>query len=144
MSPDHPGYGPHHSLSFPTWHRIYLHVLETNLLSTAHEIAEMYPAEQRDEYRHAARMLRLPYWDWLSHAELPEIVTREVISLQTPKGEMEIFNPLFSYKFRAGSGSKNGFPEDMKVSMVHRKIVRGSETGLLMGQHHRYLCFQKQ
>ncbi len=97
-----------------------MNLFETSLLKAAHEISDMYPAEERDEYQHAADMLRLPYWDWLSHAELPDLATREKIGVHTPKGWMEIVNPLFTYKFHAGSGLKNGFPEDMKVGIVPR------------------------
>lgn len=112
---EEPGYCTHYSTAFPPWHRTYLLLFESKLVQAAREIAKKYPMHIRDEYVREAAALRLPYWDWLQDAQLPEVVTKETISVFRPEGLKESTNPLFTYRFQARSSIINNLTSDIVV-----------------------------
>ncbi|KAF6829899.1 tyrosinase 2 [Colletotrichum musicola] len=121
--PKESGYCAHYSITFPTWHRIYLLHFEFLISQAAMKIAERYPEKERGLYLRAAESLRLPYWDWLSNSELPDVVTRENITVHAPEGRGERANPLFAYMFHTddrdnGLGSSH---EEVKVPQTLRR-----------------------
>lgn len=78
-------------------------------MRAAQDIAKEYPLRLKEEYVREAETLRLPYWDWLKDAQLPEVVMKETITVLGPEGLREIINPLFTYKFQAGSSVPANF-----------------------------------
>ncbi|KAI9894687.1 MAG: hypothetical protein M1814_002043 [Vezdaea aestivalis] len=58
------GYCTHGSPLFPFWHRVYLALLEQSLYVTIMDIVEEFPASAKPKYKAAARLFRLPYWDY--------------------------------------------------------------------------------
>ncbi|KAF6823963.1 tyrosinase [Colletotrichum plurivorum] len=121
--PKESGYCVHYGITFPTWHRIYLLHFESVISQAALEIATRYAESDRNEYMRAAKSLRLPYWDWLSNAELPDVVTRENITVNTPEGRKEMANPLFAYRFHAVDRKNGPAPnnEEVKVPQTLRR-----------------------
>jgi tyrosinase len=75
------------------------------IVEQAHMLADSFPSgAERDRYVTAAATLRLPYWDWAKVPSvgghvMPDSLSKPTISVQTPKGQDEIDNPLYSYKF---------------------------------------------
>jgi tyrosinase len=50
-------------------------------------------------YQAAADNLRLPYWDWASIPQMPNVVSEPTITITTANGDEEVNNPLFTYQF---------------------------------------------
>lgn len=65
----------------------------------AQDIAASYPDENRDTYVAAATTLRVPYWDWASDPPMPDALVTPTITINTPEGQQEVNNPLYTYKF---------------------------------------------
>ncbi|KEF59470.1 uncharacterized protein A1O9_04314 [Exophiala aquamarina CBS 119918] len=131
----YPGFCMHAATPFATWHRPYLALFEVALCSKpasrswapansrqqvlwthAQGIAEAYPDDQRPRYRAAALALRIPYWDWAIHPELPDVVTEPLVTVNTPVGTRTIENPLYQYVFQSDAAG-NGFPSTDPVGL---------------------------
>ncbi|CAG8802314.1 3142_t:CDS:2, partial [Cetraspora pellucida] len=94
------GYCQHGNILFPPWHRPYLLLMESQLVSEAKEIALKYPENERQIYVEAAKQLRHPYWDWADEKAIkgiPEIFISPEIEINSPDGKKKIKNPLKSY-----------------------------------------------
>ena len=121
------GYCTHSSAIFTTWHRPYLLLLEQLLCDQARTIAEQFQGDDAARYQAAAEEVRLPYWDWSSRStqsRIPASVKQSSISVNTPNGEANIPNPLFSYRFLSPQ------PQD---SGLGTQTVRGSSDDQLFG-----------
>ncbi|KAK0622707.1 hypothetical protein B0T14DRAFT_494314 [Immersiella caudata] len=96
------GYCPHGELTFITWHRPYLALLEQTIHAHATRIAAQYPPSSSATYKSAAETLRLPFWDWAnpSTPTAPPITTEPSITITTPSGPSTFPNPLYSYPFQ--------------------------------------------
>ncbi|TGZ77648.1 Di-copper centre-containing protein, partial [Ascodesmis nigricans] len=93
------GYCSHASGLFPTWHRIYVALLEQRLLVHAQRIASRFTGPDSRRYRDAGERCRISYWDWSETDVLPSVITTPRITVTTPDGPNEIANPLYSYRF---------------------------------------------
>ncbi|KAK4450897.1 tyrosinase [Podospora aff. communis PSN243] len=95
------GYCPHGQLTFITWHRPYLALLEQTIHTHATRIAAQYPPSSSAAYKSAAETLRFPYWDWAdaSTPMAPPVTTEPTITITTPSGRSTINNPLYTYEF---------------------------------------------
>jgi tyrosinase len=117
------GYCVHGSQEFPTWHRPYLAMLEQTIYKRMADLAEQYPAANKQTYRDAVKKFRLPYWDYYRPRgkavtfpgvvnngttttatydfSVPQIFTVEKIMLKTPtKNQLEAKdNPLRLFNF---------------------------------------------
>lgn len=96
------GYCTHTSILFMTWHRTYMAFFEQQLVSIAKGIANQYPTSTRAAYQTAAAQLRMPYWDWAAKPPnggptLPQSITAQSVTLDTPSGSQTILNPLLQY-----------------------------------------------
>jgi tyrosinase len=69
-------------------------------------IAQMYPADVRDNYAAAAANFRIPYWDWAAVPPSGQSVFPTSVGgspsvvVNGPLGTQTIANPLFSYQFK--------------------------------------------
>ncbi|EPS44263.1 hypothetical protein H072_1759 [Dactylellina haptotyla CBS 200.50] len=101
------GYCTHASILFPTWHRPYLAAYEQILGGIMVNLANQYPAGQvRNRYVAAASKFRLPYWDWASNGQVPDIIGNQPrVSVEKPQGFVQINNPLYTYIFHPFSPS---------------------------------------
>ncbi|EWC46726.1 hypothetical protein DRE_03971 [Drechslerella stenobrocha 248] len=94
------GYCTHASILFPTWHRPYIAAYEQILGNIIRNLANQYPASSRSRYQAAANRFRLPYWDWASNANIPNIIGTQVqVTVEKPQGFVRIDNPLYTYTF---------------------------------------------
>ncbi|KAL8693817.1 MAG: hypothetical protein Q9218_001417 [Villophora microphyllina] len=103
------GYCTHASTLFPTWHRPYMALFEEIIWYNAQQIASSYPRAKRDQYRAAARTLRIPYWDWSTSPTMPLEVNQPTIFINAPNGTSSIQNPLYTYTFHPQPSSSD-FP----------------------------------
>ncbi|KAI0737489.1 tyrosinase [Irpex lacteus] len=95
------GYCTHGTVLFPTWHRPYVAAVEQFIHDRAVEIAKEYKDSDSKQWADAAESLRMPYWDWANDALPPdEVIQYETISIITPHGKAEVFNPLYSFAFK--------------------------------------------
>jgi len=46
-------------------------------------------------YQTAANNFRLPYWDWASVADMPDVVSQQYIQITTASGVETVSNPLY-------------------------------------------------
>ncbi|KAJ0120575.1 hypothetical protein J7T55_015304 [Diaporthe amygdali] len=113
----YPGYCTHESVTFPTWHRVYMALFEQVIQDTAYEIAKKYPSEDRHSYEDAAKNLRIPYWDWIEHPRLPLVATTPEIRVRSPKGWQYTQNPLYNYTFHPGPEG-NSLPDDSPIGKL--------------------------
>ncbi|KAJ6261097.1 Tyrosinase [Drechslerella dactyloides] len=106
------GYCTHASILFPTWHRPYLAAYEQILGNIMRNLANQYPAgNTRSRYQAAANRFRLPYWDWASNAQVPDIIgSQPQVTVEKPQGFVRINNPLFTYSFHPFSSSIFPYP----------------------------------
>ena len=118
------GYCAHSRLVFPTWHRPYLAQYEQALYLTIVGLIEDFVDEKvKANYRAAAQLFRLPYWDYYRPRgdevhfpgvtqrqkkqtsfpydfSLPQIFTMEEVMIRVPpNNEIKLVkNPLYTYK----------------------------------------------
>lgn len=102
----HWGYCTHNGLLFSTWHRPYVLLYEQAIHQYAVDIAEeIKDTTIKGRYRNAAKLLRLPYWDWAETPPkgehvLPDSIAKPTISITFPNSTVAtIANPLFDYRF---------------------------------------------
>ena len=86
-----------------------MYCVQQVLWTHALDIANTFPADQRDQYRSAAWSLRVPFWDWTLNPALPDVVAQPQVTVNTPNGWQTIDNPLYSYTFQSDAAG-NGFP----------------------------------
>ncbi|OCL11103.1 Di-copper centre-containing protein [Glonium stellatum] len=114
------GYCSHSSILFPTWHRVYLAMLEQSVFLTVTNIASRFPEPQKKKYVSAAGRFRLPFWDpFLPRQKLMNVHGYPIyrcgvpIILMIPKVRVrmpehpteltEIDNPLYNCRFPNGT-----------------------------------------
>ncbi|XXH04031.1 hypothetical protein Hte_010442 [Hypoxylon texense] len=97
------GYATHRSVLFPVWHRPYLALFEQVISECAVRLAKEYDEDVRPAYEDAARVLRIPYWDWAAKPWLPDIVVAPFRIVQTPEGLVNMTNPLHRFTFPNGT-----------------------------------------
>ncbi|OJD35302.1 di-copper centre-containing protein [Diplodia corticola] len=115
-----PGYCPHSSNLFGSWHRPYLSLWEQAIIQYANEIINETPAgATKTRYQTAVKTLRFPFWDWAkktSSGITPQPLTQAYIQVTFPQNgsSKSIPNPLYAYRFQVvpdpyfdGSYSKN-------------------------------------
>lgn len=128
---DKAGYCPHGEITFVTWHRPYLVLLEQTMHAHAQTIASKYTGASAATYKSAAETLRLPYWDWASDpdAAIPPVTTQPTIKINTPTGPADVHNPLYSYRFQTFPFTDPDF-QDQAVSQFNetKRSVDGSEN----------------
>jgi len=108
-------------LTFITWHRPYVTLIEQSIQAQAQKIAALYPSSSSAAYKAAALTLRFPYWDWATDAQLPPIITEPTITITTPSGSKTIRNPLYSYQFQ-------NFPFTDEDMLNYPKVAQFNET----------------
>ncbi|CAG8757341.1 27225_t:CDS:2, partial [Dentiscutata erythropus] len=94
------GYCHHGDILFPTWHRPYMMLIESQLINEAKKIAAQYPDTEKEKYVEAANQLRHPYWDWADLKAIkgvPQFFTDLQLELNTPTGKKNVTNPLKRY-----------------------------------------------
>ncbi|KAK3311781.1 hypothetical protein B0H66DRAFT_609094 [Apodospora peruviana] len=75
-------------ITFITWHRPYIALLEQTVQSQAEKIASsVHTGSSAEAYKAAAQTLRFPYWDW-------------AVKPLLPAGPLTLRNPLYSYEFQ--------------------------------------------
>jgi tyrosinase len=74
-------------------------VIQQIIASHAQDVAKGYSGPLSSVYQAAADNLRLPYWDWASIPQMPDVVSEETITITTANGDRVVDNPLFAYKF---------------------------------------------
>ncbi|KAF9231286.1 common central domain of tyrosinase-domain-containing protein [Melanogaster broomeanus] len=103
------GFCNHASVSFPTWHRPYVMVVEQAIGdyadNIAQQIANAYPVEG-PTWINAAKELRFPYWDWadpkVDEEPFPSVFYADELTIRAPgpEGQMvDVPNPLAFYAF---------------------------------------------
>ncbi|KAH7930607.1 Di-copper centre-containing protein [Leucogyrophana mollusca] len=101
------GYCNHGAVSFPTWHRPYVMLIEQSIgetaLRIANQIAALYPSEG-DEWLKAANELRFPYWDWaeieVATTGVPSVLICKEVEITVNGGATSpVPNPLSTYVF---------------------------------------------
>jgi tyrosinase len=64
----------------------------------------------------AANNFRIPYWDWASVPQMPDVVNAENLLVTTPSGARNISNPLIQYHFQEFPFDKKYFPSSKDVA----------------------------
>src|ERR1700722_4418945 len=110
------------SRPFFSRHRPFLALYEQTLAQKALEVANEYtdPA-LKQKYTNAALRFRIPYWDWASDPDIPDLVAKQQsIQLTTPTGVQTIPNPVYSYTFPPlYSDFADGLPDEKTVRFPH-------------------------
>jgi hypothetical protein len=79
--------------------------------------------DDRQRYRNALRLLRIPYWDWASNRTangtlFPQSIGgSEYMEINGPNGPQVIRNPLYSYEFKPLD--QLDFLDMNPVSLIH-------------------------
>ncbi|KAL1639538.1 hypothetical protein SLS58_007842 [Diplodia intermedia] len=101
-----PGYCPHSSNLFGTWHRPYISLFEQLVLQYANEIVNETPAgATKTKYQTAVKTLRFPFWDWAKKTTagvIPGPLAQATIQVTFPQNgtSTSIPNPLYAYRFQ--------------------------------------------
>ncbi|KAG9312492.1 common central domain of tyrosinase-domain-containing protein [Chiua virens] len=101
------GYCHHTVVTFPSWHRPYVMLIEQAIGEYAENIAQQIENANPDEkglWADAAKQLRFPYWDWadpkVTQEGVPSLFINEDVSVHAPgKNTVTVLNPLVSFKF---------------------------------------------
>ncbi|KAI0204609.1 hypothetical protein F4808DRAFT_457053 [Astrocystis sublimbata] len=92
------------------WHRAYLVLYEQVLGEEVQRLALEYTGENESVYREASQILRLPYWDWATDSALPPCTTWKNITVNSPKGPVNLHNPLYNYRWPTYPLNETEFP----------------------------------
>ncbi|KAF6229867.1 hypothetical protein HO133_004204 [Letharia lupina] len=95
----------------------------------AQQIATTYPTAQRSTYQAAATTLRVPYWDWVLNATMPDPVNSPMISVNSPHGVTNIVNPLYNYTFHPQPSAVDFPPSDGMIAEYHSTVRYPSSSG---------------
>lgn len=147
------GYCNHAMLTFPTWHRPYLAMLEQTIYAKMVQIAGTFPAANRQSYLNAVQKSRMPYIDYSrprAHKNvtipavqgngattipwdfsIPQILTVEKIMLRTPTNNALTLsdNPLYTFDF----------PKVGSIPLNQWTIAGGHYSHVLTQRHPRKL-----
>ncbi|KAF3916772.1 Tyrosinase [Dactylellina cionopaga] len=103
------GYCTHADILFLSWHRPYLALYEGLLYAEVQKIAKQFKSGTDDSTKHlaSAATWRMPYWDWAASATIPTLIgnTPKVTVLDPIKGNVQIDNPLYGYKYNFANPS---------------------------------------
>lgn len=131
------GYCPHDMIIFPAWHRVYVALFEQEFVAVAQSIANSWPTSgastTRSQMQAAANTLRLPYWDWAAHPPsglntLPTVMTEEYITVNGPKGQESLTNPLFRYSFQSPAPNNLVYSPFVEWGVTHRYPTNDANT----------------
>jgi tyrosinase len=109
---NYPGYCPHHSNYFPTWHRAYVALFEQVLQQNAIQQVNKFPnGATKQRYMAAATSMRSPYWDWTQNtggSAFPSLFTNPMVQVTMAQNnravKKTIPNPLYQYRFKPNPG----------------------------------------
>ncbi|KAI6108747.1 common central domain of tyrosinase-domain-containing protein [Pisolithus thermaeus] len=104
------GYCNHGSVSFPTWHRPYVMLVEQAIGDVADRLAADIERENPKEvglWVPEARKLRFPYWDWAEERVIvegfPPVIVDDTVEILLPGGRTaSVRNPLSYYSYQGG------------------------------------------
>ncbi|KIJ67237.1 hypothetical protein HYDPIDRAFT_25708 [Hydnomerulius pinastri MD-312] len=102
------GYCNHGSVSFPTWHRPYVMLVEQAIGDWADQFARQIESANPGEvglWIPAANKFRFPYWDWahpkVADEGLPPVLYEETLEIMVAGGQMKtVTNPFASYSYQ--------------------------------------------
>ncbi|KAJ3555443.1 hypothetical protein NM688_g2573 [Phlebia brevispora] len=113
------GYCTHASILFPTWHRLYVALIEQAVHECMKKVLLEFPSDKQAALKPAVGFWRYPYWDWAlvkpgtTELVVPELLRTPRVSVQRPNGVIqEIDNPMYRYRFPLNSEGKiEGFTQ---------------------------------
>jgi tyrosinase len=79
-------------------------------------IASAYSGSASHIYKRAADSFRIPYWDWASVPQMPDVVNAENLTVTTPSGVRNVRNPLLQYRFQKYPFDKKYFPSSKDIA----------------------------
>ncbi|KAJ3555445.1 hypothetical protein NM688_g2574 [Phlebia brevispora] len=111
------GYCTHASILFPTWHRLYVALIEQAVHECMKKVLAEFPQDKQAALKPAVDHWRYPYWDWAlvkpgtTELVVPELLRLEKIDVQRPNGvTQKIDNPMYRYQFPLNAqGQIEGF-----------------------------------
>ncbi|KAK8014508.1 tyrosinase precursor [Apiospora arundinis] len=111
---DQLGFCPHSQVLFTAWHRPFMALYEQTLGDHVQALASQYNDSSSASYKAAAESFRVPYWDWAADYRLPTSTTDQRVTVKGPHGQVDIPNPLYSYKWQEFplKSDPNYFPKD--------------------------------
>jgi tyrosinase len=131
------GYCAHDSVLFPTWHRPYLALFEQRVHAYATQIAAASTGTDRNARITAANNLRIPYWDWASNHNIPDVVSSQKISVKIPCTTQKtgscwttVDNPLYTWKMQKPNANlfPTNDPNDGQVARYSFTVRQPSST----------------
>ncbi|KAI6043782.1 common central domain of tyrosinase-domain-containing protein [Pisolithus marmoratus] len=104
------GYCNHGSVSFPTWHRPYVMLVEQAIGDVADGLAadiERANPGEAGRWVPEARKLRFPYWDWAAPKVVtegfPPVIVDDTVRILVAGGQTAVVrNPLSYYSYQGG------------------------------------------
>ena len=121
-------YCAHNKVTFATWHRPYLLLFEVRSLLCNQSGIESYfslerrlydimieeivnpmpDGQEKQLWKIAAQTWRLPYWDWASNSNVPELLTKELLEIVESASIVggvkirKVHNPLWKFSMNTG------------------------------------------
>ncbi|KAJ5646047.1 hypothetical protein N7490_002419 [Penicillium lividum] len=94
------GYCTHNNVLFPIWHRAYLALYEQRISEIMAGIVKEFTVENKEEWEDAARLWRLPFWDWGLTTSVPNLSKwpTAIVPTKDGSGEEAIQNPLYQFR----------------------------------------------
>ncbi|KAI0483901.1 Di-copper centre-containing protein [Xylaria cf. heliscus] len=109
------------------WHRAYLVFYEQSLGNEVQRLALQYTNDDAPAYLEASQKLRFPYWDWASDPTLPSSSTQENITVNGPNGQINLHNPLYSYRWQTYPLNETQFPGQGEIGPETTRHEDGSD-----------------
>ncbi|KAJ3555446.1 hypothetical protein NM688_g2572 [Phlebia brevispora] len=135
------GYCTHASILFPTWHRLYVALIEQAVHECMKQVLAEFPQDKQGALKLAVDHWRYPYWDWAlvkpgtTELVVPELMRLEKIDVQRPNGvKQTIDNPMYRYRFPLNSkGEIDGFTSERYSTAPFTVRHPTSETAWTQG-----------
>lgn len=145
------GYCAHSSVTFPTWHRPYVTMMEQAVYVEMLQVARSFDGQDaKQKYLNACERFRFPYWDPCLPREVdferesgrsrpefgvPRIVSSRKVYLRKPHSPNVLSledNPLYQYKFP----SEFQYPRNLDSFWNHRSSNELFNSPALKGTTH--------
>ncbi|KUJ20310.1 Di-copper centre-containing protein [Mollisia scopiformis] len=125
------GYCTHGSVLFLSWHRPYLALYEQEIAAIIQDIVQTYPASMQPTWQVAADQFRIPYWDWASSPNMPDVVSQPTVQITNSAGRNQtVTNPLYQYSFQNMPMNQTWFPTNAGDGWLanYPQTMRGVNT----------------
>lgn len=85
----------------------------------------------KKKWQDAADQLRIPYWDWATNPNMPDVVSQQTVQITNSAGQIQqVNNPFYAYNFQNMPMNQTWFPQNTPDGWLSKypQTMRGLST----------------